>query len=159
VRSLPPNSKKENRRSEIHDGCKVLAYPAAHFSRTTGFKTALFKFECFFVFYTLYNIIQRRWARSCTPWRYTLYRLGPFTWGVSSKCRKIAAVNSWLQRSLSCYVANKARARLFMERLKLVTPTNAPARHRGTSAALGIMIIGQHVDWSAAHDYRPLTRW
>ena len=48
------------------------------------------------------------------------------------KVQKIAAVNSWLQRSLSCCVA-KARARLFLERLKLVTPTNAPARHRGTS--------------------------
>ena len=54
------------------------------------------------------------------------------------KVQKIAAVNSWLQRSLSCCVA-KARARLFLERLKLVP--HAPARHRGTSAALG-MIIG-----------------
>ena len=79
--------------------------------------------------------------------------------GVVVKVQKIAAVNSWLQRSLSCCVANKARARLFiMERLKLATPTNAPAWHRGTSAALG-MIIGQHADWNAAHDYRPLTRW
>ena len=73
------------------------------------------------------------------------------------KVQKIAAVNSWLQRSLSCCVA-KAMARLFLERLKLVA-TNAPARHRGTSAALGIIIIGRHVDWNAAHDYCPLTRW
>ena len=49
------------------------------------------------------------------------------------KVQKIAAVNSWLQRSLPCCVA-KARARLFLERLKVVTPTNAPARHRGTPA-------------------------
>ena len=49
-----------------------------------------------------------------------------------------------------------ARALLFLERLKLVTPTNAPARHRGTSAALG-MIIWRQVDWNAAHDYRRLT--
>ena len=71
--------------------------------------------------------------------------------------QKIAAVNSWLQRSLSCCVA-KARARLFLERLKLVTTTNAPARHRGTSAALG-MSIGRQADWIAAHDSHPLTRW
>ena len=77
--------------------------------------------------------------------------------GGDVKVQRIAAVNSWLQRSLSCCVA-KARARLFLERLKLVTPTNAPARHRGTSAALG-MIIGQQAEWNAAHDYRPLTRW
>ena len=43
----------------------------------------------------------------------------------------------------------KARARLFLERVKVVTPTNALARHRGTSAALG-MIIGHHEDWEAA---------
>ena len=73
------------------------------------------------------------------------------------KVQEIAAVNSWLQRSLSCCVA-KATARLFQERLKLVAPTNAPARHRGISAALG-MIIGQQADWNAAHDYRPFTRW
>ena len=70
---------------------------------------------------------------------------------------KIAAVNSRLQRSPSCCVA-KARARLFLERLKLVTPANAPAQHRGTTSALG-MIIGRQADWEAAHDYRPLTRW
>jgi len=73
------------------------------------------------------------------------------------KVQKIAAVNSWLQRSLYNCVA-KARARLFLERLKLVTPTNAPAWHRGTSAALE-MIIGWQEDCNAAHDYRPLTRW
>ena len=69
------------------------------------------------------------------------------------KVPKIAAVNSCLQRSLFCCAAN-ARARLFLERLELVTPTNAPARHRGTSAALG-MIFGQQADWNAAHDYHP----
>ena len=73
------------------------------------------------------------------------------------KVQKIAAVNSWLQRSLSSCVA-KARARLFLERLKRVTPTNAPARHRGTSVALG-MIIGKQADWNVAHDYRHFTRW
>ena len=71
------------------------------------------------------------------------------------KVQKIAAVNSWLQRSLYNCVA-KARARLFLERLKLVTPTNAPARRRGISAALG-MVIGQQANREAAHDYRPLT--
>ena len=65
------------------------------------------------------------------------------------KVQKIAAVNSWLQRSLSNCCVAKARARLFLERLKRVTPTDAPARHCGTSAALG-MIIGQQADWNAA---------
>ena len=48
--------------------------------------------------------------------------------GGCRQVRKIAAVNSWLQRSLSKCVA-KARAQLFLEHLKLVTPTNAPALH------------------------------
>ena len=80
--------------------------------------------------------------------------------GGVTKVQKNAAVNSWLQRPLSNKYAAKARAHLFLiERLRLVSPTNAPAWHHGTSTALG-MAIGQQADWDAAHDYRPITgKW
>ena len=74
------------------------------------------------------------------------------------KVQKIAAVNSWLQRSLSCCVA-KARAWLFLERLKFVTPTNTPARHRGTQAALGMIIGHQAGETLHMITVLPLTRW
>ena len=67
--------------------------------------------------------------------------------GGVNKAQKIVAVNSWLQRSLSSRV-DKARTQLFLS-LELVTPTNATARHHGTSTILG-MIIGQQVYWGAA---------
>ena len=81
-----------------------------------------------------------------------------FTWGVSSKYRRSPqSTRGYSGRSLAAWVRTGPGS-FWSASFKLVTPTNAPARHRGTSAALD-MIIGRQADWDAAHDYRPLTRW
>ena len=73
--------------------------------------------------------------------------------GGTTRVQKIAAVYSWLQRKLSNCVA-KAQARLLLERLKFVAPTNLPIMRQGEAAAMDL-IVGQEADWQAAHDYRP----